>query len=229
MLIGIPLASIAVPAILTWARDLDATARRVRRLDEQSKIVAFWENWLKIVSSTSPTAENYDLKTEKIIEVTTYHARFALAEAGKAAVLIYRIDEFRPHWEFKLDYAGFQRYRASLPWYRRAFLLYKAPNPSAQLAKVRFYAILAGSFITVPINLFLDRNHITPAVPPISPEHLKYLHSHWGIGLSFLVLMALVLSALIVFWVGMILWTRRRVIRFENDRRYYLRDQFNSR
>ena len=58
----IPIAGIAVPAMITWARDLDATARRMRAVDEQNKIVAFWDNWAKSLDETKPTEEWWDKK-----------------------------------------------------------------------------------------------------------------------------------------------------------------------
>jgi len=184
---------------------------------------------MKTVSTTA-RADDY-ASTEAWIDEMTHQARRALIDAGKSVLRIYRPRDPREVRAFRrysrLTHDGFQRYRKTLPWYRRAFLLYKAPNPSAQLAKTRFYAILAGSLITVPINSFLDRNHIAPPMPSISPEHLKYLLSHRAMALSFAVLWALSLLAVVALWVALIMWMRNRVIRFENDRRYYLRDQFD--
>jgi hypothetical protein len=219
--------SIAVPAILTWARDLDATARRVRRLDEQSKIVAFWDSWLKIISATAPATKENTPKTEELIRVVTYEARRELADAGKKALWMYRLDEIRTHRRYPFRYAGFQRYRKTLPWISRALLLYRAPNPSARRAKISFYANLAVQYILFTIPSFWV-NHI-PQVQPsdFTPEHLRWLHSHPRLALSVLALFVLGLLTLVVVWVGMVIWMRHRSVMFENDRRYYIRDRLD--
>ncbi len=145
VLIGIPIASILVPALLTWARDLDAPSRRIRKLDEQSKIVAFWDGWLKTVTATKPADNRFHQKSEARIVAITREARHALADAGSSALLIYRLDEYRAYHvrrrdyrKYKLNFEEFQRYRKTLPWYRRALLLYKAPNPRLSVSRLHF-------------------------------------------------------------------------------------------
>src|ERR1039458_1049622 len=93
VLIAIPAAAILVPALLTWARDLDATARRMRQLDEQNKIVSFWDNWMKTVSSVVPQEEDRNAKTELLIRSLTSSARHLLADAGADVVSLYRSAE----------------------------------------------------------------------------------------------------------------------------------------
>jgi hypothetical protein len=37
-----------VPAVISWSHDRDAASARLRKLDEATKKVAFWEQWLKL-------------------------------------------------------------------------------------------------------------------------------------------------------------------------------------
>src|ERR1035438_9006965 len=132
VLIFIPVAAIAVPAVLTWARDLDATARRMRQVDEQSKKGLFWDSWAKAATATMPHEEEQHTWAESRIGSLVRASRRELADAGEQVIEIYRSDADREFQKFELGFAEFQGFRAGLPWYRRAFLLYRAPNSPAK-------------------------------------------------------------------------------------------------
>lgn len=79
-------------------------------------------------------------KTESLIRSLLTQSRRELADAGLRVASIYRRKEFRELQKYKLDFAGFQRFRDGLPWYRRAFLLYKAANDRAQIPQLAFHS-----------------------------------------------------------------------------------------
>jgi hypothetical protein len=221
VLIGIPIASILVPALLTWARDLDAPSRRIRKLDEQSKIVAFWDGWLKTVTATKPADNRFHQKSEARIVAITREARHALADAGSSALLIYRLDEYRAYHvrrrdyrKYKLNFEEFQRYRKTLPWYRRALLLYKAPNPQALGVKASFYFNIIFPFIFIPI-MVLSKSHLV--------QTKNFLHSFMP---EYMTLHQTLINWLIpLVVIGQTIWIRHYAITFENDPRYYIRKQ----
>jgi hypothetical protein len=153
VLIFNPLAAILVPALITWARDLDATARRMRLIDEQSKIVGFWDNWVKAALATIPNEKERDTGTESLIHSLVWAARGELADAGRNVYSIYRWGEYRELRRFKLDFAGFQRFRAALPWYRRAFLLYRSPNNEARSPQFTFHLLLVVIVVGIPLGV----------------------------------------------------------------------------
>ena len=65
-LVAVPLVAILIPAALALARDFSASSRRVRKIEEQNRILAFWENWLRIESSVA-IDERPDQKAEEQI------------------------------------------------------------------------------------------------------------------------------------------------------------------
>jgi hypothetical protein len=223
VLIAIPSAAIFVPALLTWAKDLDAIARRMRKLEEQNKIVSFWDNWMKTVSVVVPQKEEQNAKTESLIRALTSSARHLIADAGSEAVSIYRSSEYRAWEEYKLTFAQFQTYRAGISWYRRAFLLYKAPNFSAKVFKIMFHIVAAGTilaFIPRPFRrtLFGGFDGVLPWLGP--PHSVQvFLNEHPILGY-------LLYSA---YCVGVAILTRQRSIKFENDSGYFIRDEVARR
>jgi len=42
------LAGTLIPVVLSWSRDRDAASTRQRKIDEATKRIAFWEQWLKL-------------------------------------------------------------------------------------------------------------------------------------------------------------------------------------
>lgn len=217
VLIGIPLVAILLPAFLTWAKDLNPIARRVRQLDEQSKLIDFWDNWIKTISSTLPSIRHKD-KTEGITISLLNEARVELLYAGRNVLSLYRADELRDYREFKLSFAEFQKYRANLSWFRRAFLLYKSPNRSAKYAKRMFYWYVLAPYIVASIEIPLI-NHFYP-----SPR-THYLLIFGSMTLTHLIraiLHVLVYVIAILFLLIPPISSRNRAIRFEDDPTEYV-------
>jgi hypothetical protein len=69
-------------------------------------------------------------------------ARRDLADAAYEALDICNSGEYEELGKYKFDFAGFQKFRAGLPWYRRAFLLYRAPNRFVRIPKASFHLTL---------------------------------------------------------------------------------------
>lgn len=218
VLVIIPLAAIFVPALLTWAKDLSADARRTRQLSEQSQIVSFWDNWMKTVASVTPNDEDLNAKTERLIRHLKSEARHSLADAGQDVVTLYRSAEYRDFKTYKMTYAEFRKYRAALPVYRRLLLLYKAPNPWAKLYAGGFhFGVLL--IVSMPIVLPLKRIFRSKFVFPEPHLVALFISAH-------------PIFSLVLFWVymlGLIVVQRQRAIRYENQRELYPRDRIFER
>jgi len=221
VLIFIPVAAILVPAWITWARDLDRTASRMRRVEELSKRVSFWEDWVKAVVAVTPPDEARNERTEFFIRALLISARHELADAGREALSIYKLDEYMELREFKLGFAEFQRFRAGLPWYRRAFLLYSAPNFAVRIPKFGFHLMLTMAVFAL----------VTAPFPGgVSVRH--YLSKLWMLkGVDAFANAHRVAFDVIAFVYSICapLWMRQVAIWRENDRSLYVRDRVRDR
>jgi hypothetical protein len=217
VLICIPFAAILVPALLIWARDLDATARRMRQLDEQNRIVAFWENWARAISSAKGLDGWTEERAEKRIDVIMHEARLGMVEAGNEVLRIYRREEFRELREFRSTFAAFQAYRRRLPWFRRAFLLYRAPNPKARRSKILFFNYLLIPPVIFSIELPLLGPLENAGIVPRPPSFIY----QWHPIVPFLGLLA--------FWALPSFFAWRRSRRYEDDKSCYVADGYRER
>jgi hypothetical protein len=220
VLIAIPLAGILVPAVLTWARDLSLPARRMRSLEEQSKVVSFWDGWTKAVSSTALPKENSNRLDEVYLTALAQDARRELIRAGQIAKSLYRPKVDPAYAKYRLTFKEFHAYRSKLPWYRRALLLYGAPNPYA--ARVKSYAHFALATATLEFA-GLVQELLWPKklalIPPPPAWLMTFVNTHH-------------VFAYLVAWVSLVLvvgvlvlgcaFFRWRTIVYENDPRYYL-------
>lgn len=218
ILVCIPTLAILVPALLTWIRDLDALARRTRRLDEQTKIVSFWDTWMKTVASISPVSGH----TEKRIMAVRREALSELVTTGHSVLSIYRRAESRASSEFKLGFEEFRQFRASLPWLRRAFLLYKAPNSLAKLWKTGFYIYVVSTFIVIPYFLLIQYYQIHPV------ELSKSWYWIFRSGLTYPFNHPLSRARAISYFTfiffyqyAFVFYSRKRSIKYEWDRTYF--------
>lgn len=222
VLIVIPLIAILIPAILTWAKDLNPVVRRVRQLDEQSKLVDFWDSWIKAMSSTVPRGLHKD-KTEGITISLLHEARIELLNAGRNVLSLYRADELHDYREFKLSFAEFQEYRANLSWFHRTFLLYKSPNRAAKNSKILFFWNILSPVAIGPIEIPL-LNHYELG------QRTLYLLLNGTIGPSHVrrLFFAIIFLVIVLFyWVGSSIYYRNRTIRFENDPDRYVNRNMN--
>ncbi len=60
------LAGTLIPAIITWSHERDAASARNRKLDEATKKIAFWEQWLKLSSQIcEPSNSDSAIRVQK--------------------------------------------------------------------------------------------------------------------------------------------------------------------
>ena len=60
------LAGTLIPVALSWSRDRDAASTRQRKIDEATKRVAFWDQWLKLSSQVeSPSGQTAAQRVQK--------------------------------------------------------------------------------------------------------------------------------------------------------------------
>lgn len=223
VLIAIPL----IPHILTWARDFDATARRMRFVDHATKVVSFWDNWIKTLATIIPAEGYKNAGTESLIREVTAEARHLMADIGLELIDIYRRRELRELREFPLSYKEFQAYRAGLPLWRRALLLYKSPNPRARAMKftfqLYFWTTVVGS-TAIPLA-YLFRDLIRTAIWQTAPWILH--RSGWD---AFLDVHPIACGVLFyAYTIGIISFYHRRSVRYESHPSYFPRDRARRR
>lgn len=212
---------------MTWAKDLNSSARRTHRIEELNGIIAFWGNWIKTVYSTRILGKYAEQGTEELISAVAHKVRFQIAEVGRDMLFIYN-DEVRELNEFRLNFKEFQLYRASLPWYRRFLLQYKAPNRRAKNYKSMFYFYLLSPFITITIEIplihYLDYLELIPF--SVLGDHLSHNNT-----LIFLVFLMLVLGTIgmLAAWIRMLVRLYRSSIACEKDQKLYALDRAEER
>jgi hypothetical protein len=145
---------VTLPLIFNWFKDRNASSRRLRQLDEATKIVAFWDSWLKTIALVGSEESGF-----------TYQdvARRELALAADSVTTILRTtresSEGRATLMANPEYI---RWRESLPWWRRLLLLYK-PGTTATTPwfyRIVYYAYLISfPFEIIVLNLLPPRLH----------------------------------------------------------------------
>jgi len=190
----------------------------MRGLDEQQKRVSFWDSWTKAVSSTALSPEHSNPPDEIFLAALALDARRELVRAAHVAKTIYRPKIDPAFAKYRLTFKQFHAYRSKLPWYRRALLLYGAPNPQAASSKATFHSLLVINLLE-PFGLPLLWS-IKPALSPHKSTWIVALHkTHPFVGLL-ISLVATILAAGVV--VGAYASLRRKAIKYENDPQCYL-------
>jgi hypothetical protein len=223
VLIAIPLLSILIPSLLTWAKDLRGSARRIRLIEEQSKLVTFWENWMRVESSVLP-GDHTDYEAEGLISAMRSVIRRELADAGQRTIAIYKMGEVALFRHYRLTFRQFRRYRASLSSIRRALLLYEAPNPLAKSRKVFFHIILVENLLGAGLAVcaaIVKNQGWTSSLPSfLRPQSPSEFHP---------VARLVTLLFLVTTIVSTILWIRYRAVEAENEPMNYIRDRILAR
>jgi hypothetical protein len=195
----------------------------MRQVDEANKLVDFWDNWIKKLSTMTPAKEYCNAGTESLIREVTSDARHMLADVGNELIWLYRERQVQTLRKFKLGHAEFQTYRAGLPWYRRALLLYKSPNPRAKAMKVYFHLYLwtVGVALAALPLVYLFRNQIRAAAPWIAQRN--------GLDAFYDAHPFANLALVCAYSIGYIAFSRQRSIKYENDPSYFPRDRMRMR
>jgi hypothetical protein len=113
-----------ISGAISWVRDLGVWARRARVIDEATKCVQFWSQWQKALQEFDDPTNGVRLEAEEQIK--------RVAENVKA-----HFHDLRPVSEWSA--AEYLAYKASLPRWRRFFLLYIQPSNEARLQRGLVY------------------------------------------------------------------------------------------
>jgi hypothetical protein len=131
-----------IPAAVAWSRDRDAASARIRKLDEATKKVAFWEQWLKLSTQTCDPA-NLDSVARVQKELTL------LAEMLENDSVVAQAAMIKQRGKS----TEFQQKVHAMPYWRRFLLLYKPARSLAWFPRLFFFGGLLLALILL-ITLF---------------------------------------------------------------------------
>jgi hypothetical protein len=116
-----------IPAALAWSRDRDVASTRARRLDEATKRITFWEQWLKLSSTADPA----DLTcTQRVLKELKVLGEIIESESLLAQSQV--LGQQRTSSEY-------ERLVGSVPFWRKLLLLYKPQRALAWFPRLFFY------------------------------------------------------------------------------------------
>jgi hypothetical protein len=147
--VAIGLVGTLVSLSAAWAKDLNATAQRIRVLEDAMKRAQFWDTWSKALATVDPEANTADLKAQLKAEI--------LASAEPVQQLFHKTPANTPSLAGLADYLSF---RSSLSRFRRWLLLYKPPRGRAWVPRIFFYYYL----MTIPLRPFLSSHSMVFSV-----------------------------------------------------------------
>jgi hypothetical protein len=139
------LAGTLIPVVLSWSRDRDAASTRQRKIDEATKRVAFWDQWLKLSSQFESTSGQRVQKE--------------LAMLGD----IIESDSLLAHTQISRQQEKTSKFTervSTLPAWRRLLLLYRPERSLAWFPRLLFYSGLLSIvlFIAVQFSEFREHN-----------------------------------------------------------------------
>jgi hypothetical protein len=117
-----------VPAGLAWARDRDVTSARVRRLDEATKRVGFWDQWLKL--STQLTEPGDLTVRDRVRRELTMLCSMIESDSLVLHAAASRQQDQSTAYTVKID---------TMPWWRKLLLLYKPERSLAYFPRFMFF------------------------------------------------------------------------------------------
>jgi hypothetical protein len=143
------LAGTLIPVVLSWSRDRDAASTRQRKIDEATKRVAFWDQWLKLSSQVeTPAGQTAAQRVQK-----------ELAILGD----IIESDSLLAHTQISRQQEKTSKFTQRvnvLPAWRRLFLFYRPERSLAWFPRLLFYAGLLSIvlFLAVQFSEFGKSN-----------------------------------------------------------------------
>jgi len=137
------LAGTLISIVFSWAKELNASAQRMRALDEATRRTAFWDAWLKAHLATSEANEDVEMLKSRV--------RAELSAAASPVEEAYRQRAALVH-PGNVDRAAYQDFRRSLSRSRRWLLLYKPPRALAWVPRLFFYGSLVEA-LAIPFTL----------------------------------------------------------------------------
>jgi hypothetical protein len=122
------LAGTLIPAIVSWSHDRDAASARLRKLDEATKKVAFWEQWLKLSTQICDPGNRDSIdRVQKELAL--------LAEILESDSRVAQAEMLKQHGKS----TAFQKKVQIMPFWRRFLLLYKPARSLAWFPRLFFF------------------------------------------------------------------------------------------
>ena len=129
-----------IPAAISWSHDRDAASSRTRTLEEATKRLAFWEQWLKlsslVVVPDDPTPAQLQNELQLLREIVQRDSLLAHSQQMR----------------LRGKSTEFQNRLGDLPFWRRLLLLYKPGRPNAWIPRLFFYVGLFFALL-IPFGL----------------------------------------------------------------------------
>jgi hypothetical protein len=136
------LAGTLIPVVLSWSRDRDAASTRQRKIDEATKRIVFWDQWLKLSTQVeSPDGLSCAQRVQK-----------ELAMLGD----IIERDSFIAHTQISKLQEKTSKFTAQinvLPIWRRLLLFYKPERTLAWFPRLLFYAGVLLMLLCVAVQI----------------------------------------------------------------------------
>lgn len=117
-----------IPAAVSWSHDRSATSARNRTLEEATRRLAFWEQWIKLSIQVplpgEPVTPQLQQELQMLREIVQKDSLFAHAQ------------QMRLHSRS----TAFQSRLGDLSLWRRLLLFYRPARPTAWFPRIFFYA-----------------------------------------------------------------------------------------
>jgi hypothetical protein len=131
-----------LPVVLSWSRDRDAASTRQRKIDEATKRIAFWEQWLKLSCQVeTPDGQACAQRVQKELAMLgDIIERDSLLAHTQSSKLQEKTSKFTEHVNV-------------LPAWRRIFLFYKPERSLAWFPRLLFYAGIFSFFLFLAVQV----------------------------------------------------------------------------
>jgi len=136
------LAGTLIPVFLSWSRDRDVASARLRKLEEATKRVAFWDQWYKL---STQIKEPSDFTTQQAVQ--------------KELALLRNIiegDALLAHAQLSKQQSktsAFSGKILALPFWRKLLLLYRPARSLAWFPRILFYVGVVSSLLLCLVQI----------------------------------------------------------------------------
>jgi hypothetical protein len=136
------LAGTLIPVTLSWSRDRDMASARLRKLEEATKRVAFWDQWYKLSTQIKNPSDSESLETVQreltlLRDIIEGDALLAHAQLSKQQS---KTSEFTGKVQ-------------ALPFWRKLLLLYRPARSLAWFPRILFYVGVVSFLIFVLVHI----------------------------------------------------------------------------
>lgn len=136
-----------VPAAISWTHDRSADAARTRTLDEATKRLVFWDQWLKLAAQVAEPGDTTPARVQQELALLSEMIQ-------KDSILAHAQQKLRSRS------TAFQNKLDDLSVWRRLLLLYAPARSAAWLPRLFFFAGLACALI-IPLGLAAPHDPLT--------------------------------------------------------------------